>query len=650
MCGIAGVLYSDVKLSNDDFSSVVKTMGDTLAHRGPDDSGEWVSAKDGIGLAHRRLSIIDLSPAGHQPMMSRSGRYVLVFNGEIYNYREIRADLEKQGVAFRGHSDTETLLESIAHVGLDETIERLNGMFAFAIWDKDDNSLTLARDRIGKKPLYYGWCGDVFLFGSELKALKKHPNFDNDIDRAALGQFIQYSWLNGPASIYKKIKKLIPGSSIKITRSNRFEKTEPKIYWSALESAKHAQENLFAGTYEQAVEQLEQLLLGAVERRMIADVELGALLSGGIDSSLVVSMMQAQSDRKIKTFSIGFHEATHNEAIHAKKIAEHLGTDHSEFYVTPQECMDVIPKLPGMYDEPFGDVSEIPTYLVSKLASEKVKVVLSGDGGDELFSGYTRYHRCMEHWKKHERIPLFMRPAIGKSLDSASKFLWSTLANTKTQEGVSGWRRYGAKLDKRARRISARTSLELFVRMMARYKDISELVNQSENSQSMLSATNLWPNYDDPILNMSLIDSICYLPDDILVKVDRASMANSLEARCPLLDRNIAEFAWQLPATMKVDQVGGKKILKEVLGKYLPRELTDRKKMGFGVPMGNWLRGPMREWANDLLSKEKLGQHDYFNDIAVQRLWHQHLSGWRNHNDILWSILMFQSWYETRLQ
>tara|TARA_R110002049_G_scaffold15822_5_gene64212 strand:- start:53478 stop:55427 length:1950 start_codon:yes stop_codon:yes gene_type:complete len=647
MCGIAGALYSESKLKDDEFSSLMKAMGDTLVHRGPDDSGVWVNSANGIGLVHRRLSIIDLSPQGHQPMISGNGRYVIVFNGEIYNFKEIRRRLEKNGVKFTGHSDTETLLESIAAEGIEKTLANINGMFAFALWDREDDSLMLARDRIGKKPLYYGVCNGVFLFGSELKALKKHPDFDDEIDRAALGQFIQYSWLNGPASIYKKVNKLPPGTYLIISKSFKADLMQPVTYWSALESARLGQANLYSGSYEEAVTHLEKLVADSVGHRMIADVELGALLSGGIDSSLVVSMMQAQSTRKVKTFSIGFHEATHNEAVHAKKIAEYLGTDHSELYVTPEECMEVIPQLPNMYDEPFGDVSQIPTYLVSRLANRDVKVVLSGDGGDELFAGYTRYFRCMQHWEKHENIPLFLRPAIGELMDYAAKTSWRLLANTRTQEGVAGWRRLGAKLEKRARRIGAKSSLELFVRMMTRYKDITELVKMHDDSQTMLSNKEDWPTHADPILNMMLIDTLCYLPDDILVKVDRASMATSLEARCPLLDKEIAEFAWRLPHAMKVNQRGGKRILKDVLGKYLPTELTDRKKMGFGVPIGKWLRGPLRDWAEDLLNEEKIRQQGYMNEDIVQRLWKQHLSGWRNHNDILWSILMFQAWLES---
>ena len=645
MCGITGVLYRQPAMGVEQLSALVKDMSDSLVHRGPDDCGVWVDAQVGVAFGHRRLSIVDLSPTGHQPMTSINGRFVISFNGEIYNFKEIRAVLEKNGVSFKGHSDTEVLIESIAHHGLDQTLKNVNGMFAFSLWDKEERSLTLVRDRIGKKPLYYGCCNNVFLFGSELKAIKKHPDFDDEVDRGALGQFIQYSWLNGPSSIYSNIKKLPAGTFLKINQKNFSQENSPISYWSAQTIAETGVTNPYIGSYEDAIDQLERLLKDSVSHRMIADVELGALLSGGIDSSLVVSIMQASSNRKVKTFSIGFHEASHNEAEHAKKIANHLGTDHTELYVTPQECMDVIPKLPQMYDEPFGDVSQIPTYLVSQLAREKVKVVLSGDGGDELFAGYTRYFRCMDHWRKHERVPLSLRPAIGSGMEFMAKGLWGLLSNTTTNAEMKGWRRFGAKLEKRARHIDAKSSLELFVRMMARCKNIGELVVDYQQPHSFLSNQQVWPNFKEPILNMMLADMVCYLPDDILVKVDRASMAASLEARCPLLDKNVIEFAWQLPFAMKVNQAGGKRILKSLLAKYLPTELTERKKMGFGVPIGKWLRGPLKEWADDLLNPVRITEQSYLNAKEVQRLWKQHQSGWRNHDDILWSILMFQAWY-----
>jgi len=644
MCGIAGALYSQPKLNQEEFLSLMRTMGDTLTHRGPDDHGEWVDVDAGVGFAHRRLSIIDLSHAGHQPMTSRNNRYVIIFNGEIYNYQEIRSKLDKSGVVFRGHSDTETLLESIAYQGLDQTLNLINGMFAFALWDKETRLLTLVRDRIGKKPLYYGWSNGVFLFGSELKALKKHPAFNDEIDRAALGQFIQYSWLNGPASIYTQIKKLIPGSYLTISSDSN--ELVAITYWSALEQAKLGQSNTFSDSYDTAIEQLNNVLLDAVKRRMIADVELGALLSGGIDSSLVVSMMQAQSSRTIKTFSIGFHEETHNEAIYAKKVSEYLQTEHIECYVSPQDCIDVIQKLPEIYDEPFADVSQIPTYLVSKLANQQVKVVLSGDGGDELFAGYTRYFRCMKHWEKQKKIPKYFRPVLSVLMSGVANVSWHMLANKKSQGDIAEWLRFGAKLEKRARRIHSNNSLELFVSMMKRYKDIDSLVIKGVGSHNLLSDSRSWPYHEDSILNMMLIDTLCYLPDDILVKVDRASMATSLEARAPLLDREVAEFAWQLPYEMKVNNAGGKRILKDILAKYVPSELTDRKKMGFGVPIGKWLRGSLRDWAEDLLDENKIKQQGYLNEIAVQKIWKQHISGWRNHNDLLWSILMFQAWLE----
>ena len=644
MCGITGVLYARPTLGSEELSALVKRMGDTLIHRGPDDSGEWVDAEAGIGLAHRRLSILDLSPAGHQPMVSATNRYVISYNGEIYNFKEIRAALEKNGINFNGHSDTEVLLESISHLGLEKTLSELNGMFAFALWDKEERSLVLARDRIGKKPLYYGWCGNVFLFGSELKSIRTHPQFDSEIDRNALSQFIQYCWLNGPSTIYRHFHKLSPGTYIKVAQRNFSRPVSPVSYWSAMQVAEYSLNNPYEGNYEQATAQLDLLLNKSVNQRMIADVELGALLSGGIDSSLVVAIMQAQTNRKVKTFSIGFHEATHNEAEHAKKIANYLGTDHTELYVSPQECMDVIPKLPQMYDEPLGDVSQIPTYLVSQLAREKVKVVLSGDGGDELFAGYTRYFRCIDHWRKHENVPMALRPTIGQTMDATAKFLWSLFGSTKTNADLKGWRRFGAKLEKRARRIDAKNSLELFVKMMARYKDISEIVYHERCSQTILTDKEQWPDYIDPIQNMMMMDTICYLPDDILVKVDRASMANSLEARCPILDKNVFEFAWQLPFDMKVNENGGKRILKKVLAKYIPKDLTERKKMGFGVPIGIWLRGPLKEWAEELLDPNKLRQQSYLNSMNVTKIWKQHQSGWRNHNDLLWSILMFQAW------
>ena len=646
MCGIAGAMYSSTKYVHSEFSSILKNMGDVLEHRGPDDSGEWFDLSSGIGLAHRRLSIIDLSAAGHQPMHSHNNRYTIVFNGEIYNFGELRKKLSNKGVSLAGNSDTEVLLESIVLFGLEKALECSNGMFAFALWDREEKSLILARDRIGKKPLYYGWCNNVLLFGSELKALKAHPSFDNEIDRNALGQFIQYSWLNGPASIYKNIKKLEPGSYLKIAQSNNSKTIEPVQYWSASRSAENGQSNLFSGTFSEASEHLENLLLDSVNKRMIADVELGALLSGGIDSSLVVSMMQAQSVSKIKTFSIGFNEATHNEAVYAKKIAKYLGTDHTELYVTPDDCLNVIPMLPDIYDEPFGDASQIPTYLVSKLASENVKVVLSGDGGDELFAGYTRYFRCLRHWDKQKNVPTSLRPSVAEAMDLAAKICWQLFGKFSISGEIKEWQRIGSKLEKRARRIDSNDPTELFVKMMSRIRNVHEIVNRYSNSETILSNQHKWPKHSEDILNMMLIDTLCYLPDDILVKVDRASMAVSLEARCPFLDKQIAEFSWRLPQNMKAKNSEGKIILKDILSRYIPAELTERRKMGFGVPTGLWLRGPLMDWAENLLDPARLEQQGYLNKASVLNIWRQHKSGWRNHSDLLWSILMFQAWLE----
>lgn len=646
MCGITGVLYKQARLATESLSLLVKNMSDTLAHRGPDDHGEWVDAHSGIALGHRRLSIQDLTSAGHQPMQSANQRYVIAYNGEIYNFREIRRDLENKGINFKGHSDTEVLLECIALYGLDQTLDRLNGMFAISLWDKEDCSLTLCRDRVGKKPLYYGCCNDTFLFGSELKALKQHPDFDAEIDRDALAQFIQFGWLNGPNTIYRHINKLPAGSYIKVKQSNLHMSPAPVSYWSMSETAKKGAENPYQGSYAQATDELESLIKKSVTDRMIADVELGALLSGGIDSSLVVSMMQQSADRKIKTFSIGFHEATHNEATYAKDIAEYLQTDHTELYVTPRDCIDVIPKLAQIYDEPLGDVSQIPTYLVSKLASQQVKVVLTGDGGDEFFAGYTRYFRCSRHWQKQKKLPSLLRPASGQVMDNASGLLMKLCRNQAGRAEINDWRRIGEKLEKRSMRINAENSLELFVRMMHRHKDMNQLVLGAGMSDTPLTRKNEWVDFDDSIMGMMLIDACCYLTDDILVKVDRASMANSLEARAPLLDKNVIEFAWQLPFGMKVDKSGGKRIVKNVLSRYLPNSMTERKKMGFGVPVGTWLRGPLREWAESLLDRQRIQQQTYLNAIEIEKIWKQHQSGWRDHSEILWSILMFQGFIE----
>ena len=644
MCGIAGVLYSQAALSRESLELLVNEMGQTLHHRGPDHGDNWIDAEAGIGLSHRRLAIVDLSPSGNQPMLSRNKRYVISFNGEIYNFKEIRSDLEKNGVNFNGHSDTEVLLESIAYQGLAATLLRVNGMFAFALWDRESRKLVLARDRFGKKPLFYGSFGKALVFGSEIKALRKHPEFVDEIDRGALAQFIQFNWLDGPNSIYKKVKKLQPGSYIEISSENIFEKIKPEIYWSAENIANKASEYSFKGSYKEAVDQLEAVIKSSVSRRMIADVELGALLSGGIDSSLVVSMMQATTTTNVKTFSIGFNEVTHNEAYHAKKIANYLQTDHTELYVTPTECMDIIPQLPAMFDEPLGDASQIPTYLVSKLANNHVKVVLSGDGGDELFAGYTRYFRCMNHWKNHQRVPESIRPLLAQGMNGLAQIFWYLLANIKTNPDLKGWRRFGMRLEKRARRIDASSPLELFVCMMERYSEIENLVLAEQDSNSMLLDNNLWPEVDGEIHKMMLIDTLSYLPNDILVKVDRASMATSLEARAPLLDREVFEFAWRIPFQMKVDGQGGKRILRDLLLKYLPNDLISQKKMGFGVPIGNWLRGPLKEWALEMLSEIDKEQKRYLEPNIVREIWKQHNSGLYDHSKLLWSILMFQSW------
>ena len=646
MCGFAGFFYLRPSLSKNDMLLLVKKMSEKIAHRGPDDFGEWVDENAGIGLGHRRLSILDLSSAGHQPMISQNQRFVLAYNGEIYNFHELRIELEKNGIQFTGNSDTEVLLESISYWGIERALKRFNGMFAFALWDRADRSLLLARDRVGKKPLYYGCSENVLLFGSELKALREHPNFNNEIDRGALKQYVKYNWFSGPTSIYKNIKKLNPGSYIKILQSEVTGRLNPINYWSAEDTALSGLANIEQCSYLESIDQLEKLMLKSVNRRMIADVDLGAFLSGGIDSSLIVSLMQSQRKERIKTFSIGFNEVSHNEAEYAKNVANHWQTDHTEMYVSSQDCLDVIPNLPAIYDEPLGDASQIPTYLVSKLASKNVKVVLSGDGGDELFAGYTRYFRCIKHWQKQRKIPACLRNFLGKNCEISAEILWNATKLFETNKGLKGWRGLGARLNKRSRRLASDNCLELFIHMLQNDGVADDLFVSDKANQYYFDLNEQWPDLQEPMYNMMFMDFKTYLTDDILVKVDRASMAESLEVRCPLLDQDIIAFSWQLAYDAKIEGEIGKKILRDILAKYIPNELTDRKKMGFGIPVASWLRGSLKDWAEELIDPYKLREQNFFNERFVSKLWHQHQSGWRNHSDLLWSILMFQSWYD----
>lgn len=648
MCGISGFLSFNRRRTEDGLHSIAVAMSDSLAHRGPDDSGVWVDGQSGVALGHRRLSILDLSAAGKQPMESESGRFVIVYNGEIYNFPELRRDLEGGGHRFRGHSDTEVLLAAIEAWGIEESLRRANGMLAFALWDRERRALILARDRVGKKPLYYGWCGETFLFGSELKALRRHPDFDDEIDTNALGLFVQYSWVPGPRSIFRRIRKLPAGTLLTVSADGVSRETEPECYWSAREAVERGNDTPFCGSFEEATERLDELLRDSVRGRMLSDVSLGALLSGGIDSTLVVALMQASSSQPIKTFTIGFADPRYNEAGHARALADHLGTDHTELTVTPEDSLEVIPGLATLFDEPFADPSQIPTFIVSRLARSKVTVALSGDGGDEVFAGYRRYLRCLEDWKDWGRLPLSVRRGVACSTSALARLEWRLLGPGETSDpkSVAKWRRILEKLDKRTSGLGATSPLEHFSKMRARCERAGEFVIGADPVPSLLTDTDEWADVPEPLHAMMYLDFAGYLPDNNLVKVDRASMGVSLEVRSPLLDYRVAELAWSLPPSMLIEAGRGKRILRRVLERYVPRDLTDRPKWGFGVPISDWLRGPLRAWAESLLDENRLRQEGVFHPAAVRRVWRQHLSGWRDHRELLWNILMFQAWRE----
>ncbi|UCG74016.1 MAG: asparagine synthase (glutamine-hydrolyzing) [Chromatiales bacterium] len=648
MCGIAGFLYREQRPDAGELTRVVDQMSARLHHRGPDAGGAWTDAGTGIALGHRRLSIIDLSAAGAQPMRSASGRYVIAYNGEIYGATAVRAQLEAEGYPFAGHSDTEILLAAIERWGLKKALDAVHGMFAFAVWDRETRQLSLARDRAGKKPLYYGWCGDAFLFGSELKALRVHPAFDHTIDRDALAHFTQYGWISEPLSIYRHIRKLQPGACMTVTATAAPWTVAEERYWSAKHMMENARANGFDGTFEQACDRLDEILTGAVTERMVADVDLGALLSGGIDSSTVVGMMQRHSDRPVRTFAIGFREKKYNEATYAAAIADYLGTEHEELYVTPQDCLDVVAKLPSIYDEPFADTSQIPTYLVAHMARQHVTVVLSGDGGDETFGGYKHYAEGLAHWGRLAAVPASLRRAAARAATALSDASWKLLqpGDPGTASRLPGWRRAAGKLPRKTRYWGAGSPQELLANHFARVNRPESLVIDGQCGASNMNDPVVWAQGIDPLSSMLQFDFSGYLVGDILVKVDRATMAVSLEARCPILDTRVTEFAWTLPYEFLMDAKGGKRILRQVLERYVPTEYTDRPKRGFGVPLDEWLRGPLRDWVETLISEQMLKDVGYFEPAGVRTLWRQHLCGWRNHSNVLWAVLMFQAWHQ----
>lgn len=652
MCGLTGFLAPAAQTGREELLRTVGRMAETIRHRGPDDAGSWVDEAAGIALGFRRLAIVGLGPEGHQPMVSASGRYVVVFNGEIYNHRALRRELETPSGTrppFRGTSDTEVLLAAIERWGVPEAIGRAVGMFAVVVWDRRDRRLHLVRDRLGEKPLYYGWAGDVFLFGSELKALAAHPGFSGAIDRDALALFLRYTDVPAPHSIYRGIAKLLPGTIATISPGDTGAMPAPVPYWTIGHAAEAGAADRFRGTEREAVDCLDGLLREAVGQEMVADVPLGALLSGGVDSSTVVALMQAQSARPIKTFTIGFDEAGYNEAEHAKAVARHLGTDHAELYVTPADAMAVIPRLPSLYDEPFADTSQIPTFLVAQLARRSVTVGLSGDGGDELFGGYVRHFVGPRLWGRVRPVPRGVRRVAARGLLVVPARAWDRAAGlAAVAPDWLGQRLAGDWVHKAAHLLSADGPEELYRLLVSAWDQTDGLVLGGAEPEPARADPLDRPRGLGPTERMMYLDTVSYLPDGVLVKVDRASMGVGLEVRAPLLDHRVVEFAWRVPPAMKVRDGQGKWLLRQVLYRYVPRDLVERPKMGFGAPVGAWLRGPLREWAEDQLDEDRLRREGMLDPDPIRRAWTEHLAGKRDRSAKLWSVLMFQAWLETR--
>jgi asparagine synthase (glutamine-hydrolysing) len=625
MCGLIG--FSTPSSLTDSSVQHLQSMAAAISYRGPNDSGTWHDTQNGIGLAHTRLSIVDLSPTGHQPMNSACDRYVIAFNGEIYNHLALRQQLDAQcrAPAWRGHSDTETLLACFAAWGVEKTLQATVGMFAIALWDKHEQVLTLARDRMGEKPLYWGWCDDTLLFGSELKALKAHPAFDAEIDRKALALFLRHNYIPAPHCIYQGIEKLPAGYWVQIKQGQRRQHVKPTSYWSLTNVVEAGLASPFTGSDSQAIDQLEQQLSDSVGLQMLADVPLGAFLSGGVDSSTIVALMQQQNQRPVQTFAIGFNEPGYNEAGYAKEVATHLGTDHTELYVGAAEALAVIPQLAHIYCEPFADSSQIPTYLVSQMAKRHVTVALSGDGGDELFGGYNPYQFAPKVWAVISSLPLALRKL------AASMFSALPLPE---------------KLHKLLNVLPANNREAFYLALMSHWQQPELLVIGAGHLATSFNTPDSWPQVDSFEHWMMAIDAQQYMADDILVKVDRAAMANSLETRVPLLDHRVVELAWQLPLSLKIRDGKGKWVLREVLYRHVPRELIERPKKGFSIPLGQWLRGPLRDWAETLLVENRLQQEGYFRAEPIRALWREHLLGKRDNALKLWSILMFQAWLE----
>ncbi|HEK1009046.1 TPA: asparagine synthase (glutamine-hydrolyzing) [Pseudomonas putida] len=644
MCGIAGFWHPNSQGRYDGLTALAR-MTDAIIHRGPDDAGAWDNGA-GLFLGHRRLSIVDLSSAGHQPMASASDRYVMVFNGEIYNFQALRKDLEAsaQGsLPWRGHSDTEVMLAAFERWGVQETLRRLVGMFALAVWDRNSETLTLARDRIGEKPLYYGFQNGALLFASELQALEAHPDFDAAVSRDSLALLLKYAYVPAPQSIYQGIYKLPPGTWLTLDRAALADGTTgaPQHYWEMPKVDASSRETC---SDDEAIDKLHSMLRTTISEQMVADVPLGAFLSGGIDSTLIVSLMQSLSEQKVKTFTIGFDNPGYNEAEHAKAVARHLGTDHTELYVTGTDALNVVPKLPGIYGEPFADSSQIPTYLVSQMARGHVTVSLSGDAGDELFGGYNRYQYLPKVWQKLGGLPSPARKLAARMIESASPDRWDSIATGlgPITPAALRVRLPGEKLHKLAGVMRHDTSSQMYDHVVSQWQNAADVVIGASLPEIPSVGSSDFAAW------MMRQDSLTYLPDDILAKVDRAAMAVSLETRVPFLDHRIVEFASTLPMSLKIRNGNTKWILRELLYRYVPRELIERPKMGFGIPLHDWLRGPLRDWAESLLDPQRLAKEGYFKPGAIRAVWEKHLRGQGNYQQQLWPVLMFQAWLDRK--
>ena len=626
MCGLTG-FYSTG--SSEARAGIAQAMADTLTRRGPDDAGIWADASSGLTLAHRRLAILDITAAGHQPMHSADSRYVIAYNGEIYNHLDLRLKLAEDGAApaWRGHSDTETLLACFTAWGIEKTLKATVGMFAIALWDRQQNVLTLARDRLGEKPLYWGWQGDTLLFGSELKALKKHPAFRADIDRNALALLMRHGYIGAPYSIYQGIHKLDAGHSISIPCSDAqaARGAVSTAYWRMNDAIHAGLADPFTGSEGEATDRLEQQLTQSIGLQMLSDVPLGAFLSGGVDSSAIVALMQVQSSRPVRTFTIGFDDPRYNEAQHAQAIAKYLGTDHTEIYARPEDALALIPSLPEIYDEPFADSSQIPTLLVSKMARQHVTVALSGDAGDELFAGYNTHRFVPALWRKISLLPAPLRKTAAALLGS-----------------LPAWA--GDKAHTLAQLLPSENKEAFFRQLSSHWRQPETIVRDATEPATLFNSPADWPRTQHFEDWMMAVGAQSYMTDDILVKVDRAAMAHSLEVRVPMLDHRVVELAWRMPLSLKLRDGQGKWLLREVLYRHVPKELIERPKKGFSVPLADWLRGPLREWAEDLLDEKRLEREGYFRPAPIRQIWQLHKQGRADYSSRLWCVLMFQAW------